>query len=225
MDLEIKEVSELLNVPEETLFQWISEGKIPAYSIQDRYRFNRAEIEDWVMQQKLQEDPEGMQATKKSGQLTFNLFRAIHKGEVFSDIEGDDKLSIIKATMKRLAPRLKLDPDVLTEVIMEREELMPTAVGGGFGIPHARDFLLKGQQDIVACVFLQKPIEYGALDGTPVHTLFFLLASDDKKHLSLLAKIAHLIANPEMQKQLATKPDKAKLLEMIQHWEANLKVN
>ena len=224
MDLEIQEVSELLNVPMETLLQWAGEGKIPSYTIQERYRFNREEIEDWVMQQKLLESFDGMQHSKKGGQLTFNLFRALHKGEVFSDIHGSNKQLIIKETMNRLAPKLKLDPDVITEIIMEREELMPTALGAGFGIPHARDFLLKGQNDIVACVFLTEPIEYGALDGMPVHTLFLLLASDDKRHLSLLAKIAHLIANPEMRKVLSRKPNKTELLELIQNWEANLKV-
>ncbi len=223
MDLEIQEVSELLNVPIQTLKEWATDGKIPSYTIQERYRFNREEIEDWVMQQKLIQDLDGMQNSKKGGQLTFNLFRALHKGEVFTDIQAADKKTVIKETAKRLAPKLKLDPDVITEILTQREELMSTALGLGFAIPHARDFLLKGQQDIVACVFLDTPIEYGALDGMPVHTLFFLLASDDRRHLSLLAKIAHLVANPDMRKALAKKPNKTELLALIQHWEANLK--
>ena len=222
MDLEIKEVAELLRVAEDTLIEWVKEGKIPAYTISDRYRFNRSEIEDWVMQQKRQHTEKPTRANHTQGQLTFNLFRALNKGDVFTDIEGESKLAVIKETVRRLSPRLKLDPEVLTDIIMQREELMPTAIGGGFAIPHARDFLLQGQNDIVACVFLKNPIDYGALDGQPVHTLFFLLASDDKRHLSLLAKIAHLVSSKDMQPVLQSAPEKEKLLQAIQQWEATL---
>lgn len=223
MDLEVKEVAELLNVSESTLHEWITEGKIPAYFLKERFRFNRAEIEDWVMKQKGgNEENEFPDTRKKAGHQQFNLFRAINKGDVFADIISDEKFDIIRTATKRLAFKLKLDPEVLTELITERENAVPTALGYGFGIPHARDFHLPSSHDVVAVVFLEKPIHYGALDGHPVHTLFFLLACDDKRHLSLLAKIAHLISNPAMREALAAKPNKAELLELIQKWEGKL---
>ena len=52
MDLEIKDVSEMLNVSETTVRTWLTEGKIPAYYINDTYRFNRMEIEDWMLKKK-----------------------------------------------------------------------------------------------------------------------------------------------------------------------------
>ncbi|HSX25884.1 MAG TPA: PTS sugar transporter subunit IIA, partial [Chlamydiales bacterium] len=64
---------------------------------------------------------------------------------------------------------------------------------------------------------------YGALDNQPVHTLFFLFACDDKRHLHLLAKLAHLSSKPENLTFLQTHPSKAELLEMIKNWEANIK--
>ncbi|MDB6081504.1 MAG: ptsN2, partial [Chlamydiia bacterium] len=88
--------------------------------------------------------------------------------------------------------------------------------------PHARKFHLSGYQDIVTVVFLDKPIEYGALDGLPVHTLFFLLACDDKRHLSLLSKMAHLLANPIMRAKLCKHPQKEELLNLITEWESGL---
>lgn len=224
MDLEVKEVSTLLNVPVPTLLGWIQEGKIPAYFLNERYRFNRAEIEEWVMQQKvLEEKPEALkEKSKTTGQQQFNLYRAVHKGEVYTHIEDDNKEAVIKTVMRQLAPKLSLDPEVLTDLIMEREQLMSTTLGAGFGIPHARDFHLPGSNDVVAVVFLAKPILYDALDGLPVHTLFFLLACDDKRHLSLLAKIAHLVKSPGMAEKLANRPNKAALLEMVKDWETGL---
>ena len=223
MDLELQEVAGLLQVSEEQLLKWVSEGKIPAYFINDHYRFNRQEIEAWVMRQK--QNPEnGAQddAQKQSGSMRFNLFRALNNGDVFFDIDGKTKPIIIHETMKRLAPLLRLDVEVLTELFMDRENLVSTAVGNGFAIPHARDFLLRGHRDMVSVVFLRKPIAYGALDSDPVHTLFFLMASDDKKHLALISKLAHLAADSQMKKILEKKPSKMALLEHVKTWESAL---
>lgn len=59
MDLKIKDVADLLNVSETTIRRWLSDGKIPAYRINHQYRFNRLEIEDWVMSQKLDKGSHG----------------------------------------------------------------------------------------------------------------------------------------------------------------------
>ncbi len=220
MDLELQEVAELLNVPENVLLKLVSDGKVPSYNINGSYRFNREEIESWVMA-----DKGGHEGHKpSSGALRYNLFRALNNGDVYTDLECDSKEELIRETMQRLAPGLRLDPDVLFELFMERENLMSTAVGQGFAIPHARDFLMDGHRDAVAVVFLNKPINYGALDGKPVHTLFFLLASDDKKHLALLSKIAHLTSNNKLCLQLQQKPQKTELLEIIKDWETTLLV-
>ena len=53
MDLKIKDVADLLNVSESTIRRWISDGKIPAYRINQHYFFSRTEIENWVISHKL----------------------------------------------------------------------------------------------------------------------------------------------------------------------------
>lgn len=225
MDLELQEVAGLLQVSEAQLLKWAQVGKVPAYLINENYRFNRQEIEAWVLrQQQEHEEPEmgEKDSHKQTGSLRFNLFRALNNGDVFSDIEGSTKFEIIRNTMKRLAPQLRLDAEVLTELFMDRENLMSTAVGNGFAIPHARDFLLHGHRDVVAVVFLQTPINYDALDGKPVHTLFFLFASDDKRHLALLSKIAHLTSASGVKEALMEQPSKPELLEIIKELESRL---
>jgi nitrogen PTS system EIIA component len=228
MDLEVEEVSELLNVSQTQLRRWISEGKIPVYNINQQYRFNRQEIEAWVMRQKLekqsltQEEKEEKSASKKVGFNRFGLFRALSKGDIYTDIEGDTKQQIIKETTKRIASKLNLDPEVLAELLMDREKLVPTAIGHSFAIPHARDFLLRSHNDIVTIVLLKKPIPWGALDGQPVHTVVFLLASDDKRHLGLIAKIACLASDQNVRKLLQSEHSKDVLIESVKEWETKL---
>jgi len=237
MDLKIKDVADLLNVSETTIRRWLTDKKIPTYRIDNQYRFNRLEIEDWVMSQKLGKNiPHPIQSTQSThqenfsentsttsrGSKQFSLYRAIHKGGVLYNIPGDNKEEVIRNTVKQIASELNLDPDAISDLLMDRENLQPTALNNGIAIPHTRDFLLNVHFDMVTVVFPQHPIEYGALDNKPVHTLFFLFASDDKRHLHLLAKIAHLSSQSETLKLLQSKPSKDKFLEYIKNWEGGI---
>jgi len=107
-------------------------------------------------------------------------------------------------------------------LLLDRENLMPTALNNCIAVPHTRDSLLPGHQDVVVVVFLDEPLEYGALDGQPVHTLFFLFACEDKRHLHLLAKIAHLSSQPQVREFFLKRPSKKQLLEFIKEWESQI---
>lgn len=228
MDLKIKDVAELLNISETTVRRWLVDGKIPAYRLNRQYRFSRAEIEDWLMQQKLDvafsEKPNhsAKEEPAKANNLQFSLYRAIYRGEVLGSVQGSSKEEIIRHTMEHMATGFDLDAEVLTDLFLDRERMMPTGLGYGIGVPHTRDFLLNTHYDVIEVVYPEKPIEYGALDGEPVNVLFFLFASEDRHHLNLLAKLAHLCASEEARSFFRTKPNKEHLLDYIKQWETSL---
>jgi len=127
-------------------------------------------------------------------------------------------------TMEHMATRFDLDAAVLTDLFLDRERMMPTTLGHGIGVPHTRDFLLNTHYDVIEVVYPEQAIDYGALDGEPVHTLFFLFACEDRHHLNLLAKLAHLNANEKTRAFFRTRPTKERLLDFIKHWESSLNV-
>ncbi len=53
MDLKIKDISELLQVSEKTVYRWIMGSKIPAYRINHQYRFDKTEINEWILKNKI----------------------------------------------------------------------------------------------------------------------------------------------------------------------------
>lgn len=224
MDLKIKDVTELLNVSEATIKRWISDGKMPYYRLHNQYRFSRNEIENWVLSCRQGGDfsafDEEGPSERRLGTQQFGLFRAVHKGGVYLNIAGKTKEELIRNAMELIAKDLHLDADVITELLLDRENLMPTALSNGIGVPHTRDFLLQESYDVIAVVFPEKPIEYGALDGKPVDTLFFLFACDDRRHLHLLAKLAHLSSKAENLAFFNRHPTKPELLEFIKNWES-----
>lgn len=221
MDLTINEVAELLNVKVTTLSRWIQDGNIPSYQIGGETRFNRREIEDWFIER---HRAEGLPYPEESskGTLHFSLFRAIHKGGVLGPVAGTSKEEVIRSSVNKIAQDLGLDADVLTELLLDRESLQPTALGHGIALPHTRDFLLNSHHDAVTVVYPEEPLEYGALDGEPVHTLFFLFACDDKRHLNLLSKIALFSSDVGRRCFLQSKPSRNDLLEQVKAWEGQM---
>src|ERR1700722_19094181 len=171
MDLKVKDVAELLNVSEKTIRRWLTAGKIPAYRLNQQYRFSRSEIENWMMGFKQGTtnkegfspfnepsialdslDKKDNSLMHKGGPQQFSLYRAVHNGGILTDVSGETKEEVIRAVMKVVAPRLNLDAEVLSDLLLDRERMMPTAFGNGIGVPHARDFLLQDPKDMVVIV-------------------------------------------------------------------------
>ena len=239
MDLKIKDVAELLNISETTVRRWLNKGKIPAYRLQHQYRFSRLEIENWMMNCRLKknskqphpakeeqlylfQDQKKTGQEKKTGMQQFSLFRAIHHGGILYDLQARSKETVIRETMEIISRDLGFDPSIISDLFMDREKLMSTALNNGVAVPHMRDFLFKGTTDMIVVVFPKHPINWGALDKYPIHTLFFLFAFDDKRHLNLLAKLAHLSSDKKALKLLRSKPNKKTLLDYIKEREAKI---
>ncbi len=226
MDLRKKDIAELLTVSEETINDLVEKGGLPCYKIAGEYRFSPSEIEDWMVKVLASEKgilPFGEGASEKPPWQQFGLYRAIHQGEVLTNFATESKEELIYLTIDEVSEKLKLNPTAVAELFLERENLMPTALNQGIAIPHTREFLIGGIKDSVVVVYPKTPIEWGALDNMPVHTLFFLFACDDRRHLNLLAKIAHFISNEENLHFLQTRPDKTALLSYIKEWESQVK--
>jgi len=119
----------------------------------------------------------------------------------------------------------KLDRNVLLDALLSREEMMSTAIGNGIAIPHVRLFdSMSLQEDIVVVAYLFEPVDWVAPDDKPVHTLFFVLAADETRHLQILAEIAQLASDEDFVEFLRTMPAKEALIERIQQVEEKMAI-
>ena len=78
----------------------------------------------------------------------------------------------------------------MEQAVLARESLMPTGIGDGVAVPHARLEGLGGPQ--VALGLSQDGVDFNAPDGEPAQLIFLLLTSpdDDGAQVALLADIA-----------------------------------
>ena len=81
--------------------------------------------------------------------------------------------------------------------ILAREALGSTGIGDGIAIPRVRNpIVLHLSRPIVTLCFLERPVDFGALDGQPVTTLFTLISPTVRAHLHLLSRLSYNMQLP-----------------------------
>jgi PTS system nitrogen regulatory IIA component len=128
---------------------------------------------------------------KVNDQIRFHRAELLAAGGVHFDVPGDDRASVLSAVIERMPLHEAADREFLLDVLMAREAMGSTGIGDGIAIPHVRNpVVLDGVEPLVTLCFLKKPVEYGAIDGNPVHTIFSLATPTIRGHLQLLAKLS-----------------------------------
>jgi PTS system nitrogen regulatory IIA component len=74
----------------------------------------------------------------------------------------------------------------------------------------------------VAVCYLATPIEFGALDGKPVHTLFTVVSPSVRVHLHLLATLAAALHDDAVVAAIAARAPEERLVPELERVEALL---
>ncbi len=140
----------------------------------------------------------------------------IDRGGVYFNIPGEDASEAIAELFKVLRLPPSMDKDAILTAVIEREGLMPTALGKGIAIPHPRSPMAASEDDErIVVAYAKKPIDFRALDKRPVYALFLILSSSQKSHLSILSKLSFILHDEGLRKTLEGKPAKAELCAAI----------
>ncbi len=150
-----------------------------------------------------------------------SLAELVSRGGVYFNISGSTPSEALPEAVKAMSLPKGLDREKLLTAILERESLMPTALGNGIAIPHPRSPMVTDPAtQRVAVFFLKTPIPYSALDRKPVSTLFLILSSDAKSHLSILASLSYLCQRDAFISLLGARPSTEELVDYIAGAEA-----
>jgi nitrogen PTS system EIIA component len=139
-------------------------------------------------------------------------------------VGGNDKESVLKAVVDILRLPEGMDPGFLQQVLMAREELSSTCIGDGIAIPHARNpIIMNVPFSMVALCFLERPVDFGAFDGKPVHCLFTFISSTIRIHLHLLSKLAFFLREEKFKKLILGHASREEILTEMECFETVLK--
>lgn len=126
----------------------------------------------------------------------------LQPGDVLIDLDAPNKLKALQLLAKRAAAALGVGEQAVFEPLYTREKLGSTGIGEGAAVPHTRIAGIEKPFGLLAR--LTKPIEFDAIDDTPVDLVFVLLvpAAGGKDHLNVLAAVARQLRSPDVLKKL-----------------------
>lgn len=191
MELKKRDIINLLQVSEKTLYRWIREKKIPCYRINHQYRFSRSEINEWILDSRIELSPKLLQLSIANRPTNFTGL--LVNGGIHYDVPGASLPEALRNAVTTMPTPSGIPKEEIINALLSREEMMSTAIGRGIAIPHPRNPIVTSIEDAsVSLCFLKTPFSCGALDNMPVHTLFILLTATPKRHLEVLSKISYL---------------------------------
>jgi len=200
MKLLVKDAARLLEVSEKTIYRWVKQGSIPAYRLNEQYRFNRAELLEWATSHRLAVSPEIFREEESETASLPHLTDALRAGGIHYRIGASDRASVLRQVVETMRLPAEVDREFLYEVLLAREALGSTAIGDGIAIPHVRNpVILHLERPMITVCFLEQPVEFGALDGRPVAVLFTLISPTVRAHLHLLSRLSFALRDPELK--------------------------
>jgi len=199
MQLTFREIAKAFEVDEKTLYRWLDRG-MPAVKANGQYYFNSVEVLEWALKYRVPLTLGALRLCEKSRPGQDILSTALMRGGVHTGIQSLKREEIFGEVLNFLKLPSGVDHAVLKEMLVSREQVGTTGIGHGIAIPHVKHpVIFAGLELIVGLFFLQTPVDFAALDGEPVHTLFVILSGSFKGHLSLLSRLAYCLQNDNIQ--------------------------
>jgi PTS system nitrogen regulatory IIA component len=224
MQLNVRDAARLLSVSEKTIYRWINQGSLPAYRVNEQYRFNRAELLEWATAHKINVSVEIFHEPESQPAQLPGLVDALEAGGIFYRLGGKDKESVLRAIVETMRLPEEVDREFLFRVLLAREALGSTGVGDGIAIPHVRNpVVLHVPRPSICLCFLDRPIDFGALDGQPVFALFSLVNPTVRAHLHLLSRLSFALHDPRFKGAVIRQAARDEILDEARRVEAGLR--
>jgi PTS system nitrogen regulatory IIA component len=223
MKLTINEVAQCLRLPVTTVDRWIHQGRIPIQKSSNGYIVNESALEKWAAMYRLPFSLPKKVNTQPQEVRLENLLPAMNRGGVIYGIKGADVATVLKGAVEKMNLPFSASKEKLYQCLLEREYLTSTGIGKGVAIPHPHDPLPDAfEKPVITTCFLDKPIDFNAIDDRLVFVMFILLSPSIKIHLHLLSRLSFCVRDNAFVKFLKTFPDSSSYFSKIADFEKQL---
>jgi len=139
----------------------------------------------------------------------------LHIDAIQTELKSKCKKDVIEELVSPLVDMAQIKSSDLVRVLMDRERLGSTGIGGGIGIPHGKCKALKHL--ILGFGLSREGVDFESIDGKPAH-IFFLLVTPENSidtHLKILAQISRILRNNVYRERLMRVKSKEEVLRII----------
>jgi PTS system nitrogen regulatory IIA component len=225
MQLSIRDLTKLLNTAEPTVSRWIKVRGLPAQQVGGQYRVNRAELLEWATANNIRVSLELFDHLETDAEAVPCLSEALECGGIHYQLQDTNKDRALRALVQVLPLPDEVDRELLLRLFLAREASASTAIGDGIAIPHVRNpIVLHVSRPAVTLAFLSRPVDFGALDGKPVHVLFSIVSPTNRSHLQLLARLSFALHDGRFRETVARQAPRDEIMEEVRRVEAGMGV-
>ena len=213
MDLNTKDISHLLMIPEKEIQQLIKKKEIPFQLLHDKVMFNKHQIIEWALGRSF---PINVSKYNKLSEYHIETVNTLLDKDSFHyKCELTDSL-YIEQMVSQINLEKNVDREIIVQLLKGRESMMSTAIGNGISLPHPRVPLMVGKnKPLINFFFPQNPLDLKSIDGKPVHTLILLISQTIKQHLSLIAHLSFLLSKETFRFALENRLESKEILDII----------
>jgi excisionase family DNA binding protein len=219
-----KQVAGYLNVNERTVLKLVGDSEIPGVKVGNQWRFRKAMIDAWLDDQMLGVLPRQIDVSKPANAKLLELASCFQVEHVIPDLEALTKTTVIEELAAH-AHELGLvrDRTWFVGALIQRENVLPSAVGNGIAFPHTlgrypeqvtRPFMVLGRS--------RAGIDFDALDNQPTHLFFVLGLKYEELHLPWLHKLSHMFVHTQATKAILDAPDGPAVFQAVADAERNI---
>lgn len=215
----LPELAKHLGLDARLVERWAQRGTLPGTMVNGQWRFNRAQLLDWLQHEIHSFDPQHLRHVERAmseGSSELVVGELLSAEAIDMNLPARSRASVLRELVK-LAERTGLvyDPDDVHEAVQEREGLCSTALPGGLAIPHPRRPLPYATAEPLVCLArVPAGIPFGDPDGRMTDLFVLVCSHDERQHLCVLARLA-LMFSTDLPAQLRDAEDADAALELI----------
>jgi PTS system nitrogen regulatory IIA component len=217
VQLTLRAAAGYLGVSESTARRWIAERALPVHEADERLYLNAVELWEWAVEHGVPVSRKLLDHAHRAPDAVPPLSALLRAGGILHDIDATEKRAVLREFVARLPLPPQQDRATLLSVLEAREEMGSTGIGDGIAIPHVRNpIVLHVDAPFVTLALLRHAIEFGAIDGVPVHALFMVVSPTVPVHLRILAQLGFLMRDDVLRMLLRQRADADAILERIE---------
>lgn len=218
-NMSLEELARHIGMDARIVRKWAEKGKLPGQLVGGEWRFNRAAMLDWLQREMHSFDVEhirNLEQAMREGATDRLIAAYLPVEAVEMNLHAHSRASVLRELV-RVAERTGLvyDAAQIVDALEQREALGPTALPRGIAFPHPRRPLEYATAEPLLCLGrVPAGLPFGAPDGGLTDLFVLVIATGEKLHLGLLARLA-MMFNGELPDLLRDVDDAESALKLM----------
>lgn len=193
--LTTQELADYIKLNEKTILKMAQQGELPGVKVGNQWRFHLEAVDRYLQKGIMQTPEEELDSVISTTDKLTPLSRLLEESLIELDLKAENKREVLSGIVDiAYKANIVKTPEDLFRRLVEREEMLSTAVGNGIAVPHPRDFEpTLFQRPNIVMAKSRDGVDFSSPDGKKVHLFFMTCAPNMMIHLKLLAKISKLL--------------------------------